>query len=249
MSVRLPSAAGYVPQVEKEHRWLPFLAPLLPLPIPVPLAKGAPSDSYPWPWSIYRWIEGESAISGRITDVLQFAISLAHFLLALQRVDATNGPIAGQHSFFRGAPLTMYDFDTRNALALLKGQIDTTTALAVWEAAIVTTWQGQPVWFHGDVATGNLLVNDGALCAVIDFGCSGVGDPACDVAIAWTLFEGASREAFRAALPLDEATWVRGRGWALWKALITLAEYSSTNVVKATEARRTINEVLVEYMH
>lgn len=249
MTVRMPSAAAYAAQVEKEQRWLPLLAPLLPLPIPIPRAKGVPSSIYPWPWSIYGWIEGESAITGRIADLSHLAVTLAQFLAALQQIDATNGPIAGQHSFFRGAPLTMYDAETRDTLKLLEGEIDTDTALAVWEAALSAPWYGPPVWFHGDVAAGNLLVKDGALCAVIDFGCSGVGDPACDLAIAWTLFEGASRNAFRAALPVDAATWARGRGWALWKALITLEEYRNTNGMKASEARRTIQEVLDDDMH
>lgn len=177
------------------------------------------------------------------------AATLAQFLAALQRIDATNGPAAGQHSFFRGAPLTMYDAETRDTLKLLEGEIDSDTALAVWEAALAAPWHGPPVWFHGDIAAGNLLLKDGALCAVIDFGCSGVGDPACDLAIAWTLFEGTSRNAFRAALPIDAAMWARGRGWALWKALITLEEYRSTDAVKATAARRTIEEVLADDMH
>jgi aminoglycoside phosphotransferase (APT) family kinase protein len=249
MTVRMPSAAVYAAQVEKEQRWLPLLAPLLPLPIPIPRAKGVPSSTYPWPWSIYGWIEGESAITARIADLSQVAATLAQFLAALQRIDATNGPAAGQHSFFRGAPLTMYDAETRDTLKLLEGEIDSDTALAVWEAALAAPWHGPPVWFHGDIAAGNLLLKDGALCAVIDFGCSGVGDPACDLAIAWTLFEGTSRNAFRAALPIDAAMWARGRGWALWKALITLEEYRSTDAVKATAARRTIEEVLADDMH
>lgn len=244
MTVRLPSAEGYTPQVEKEHHWLPRLAPHLPLPIPVPLGRGVPSNDFPWPWSVYRWIEGESAITGRIADLAQFAAGLAKFLVALQGIDASEGPPAGPHSFYRGAPLSVYDADTQRSLALLAGEIDTDAAQAVWDEALRTTWDGPPVWFHGDVAAGNLLVRDGELSAVIDFGCTGVGDPACDLAIAWTLFSGESRAAFRAGLPLDEGTWARGRGWALWKALITLAEYRETNPLKADEARYVINEVL-----
>jgi aminoglycoside phosphotransferase (APT) family kinase protein len=246
MTVRLPSAAGYALQVEKEHQWLPFLGPLLPLPIPIPLAKGVPSDIYPWPWSIYQWIEGENAITGHIGDLAQFVRSLAQFLAALQQVDTTDGPSPGQHSAWRGAPLTVYDAETRAALAFLHSDIDTHSAREVWEAALQAEWSGPPVWFHGDIAAGNLLVKDGKLCAVIDFGCSGVGDPACDVTIAWTLFEGVSRKAFRSELPVDKATWMRGRGWALWKGLITLAEYKNTNTIKATEARRVIDQVLMD---
>ena len=247
MTVRLPSAAGYILQVEKEQRWLPILAPHLPLPIPVPLAKGRPGEGYPWPWSIYRWIDGEIATVERIADLRQFAMSLAQFLVALQRIDTSGGPPPGAHNFFRGGPLTVYDGETRQALAALTGTIDTDAARAVWETALAATWHGAPVWVHGDVAAGNLLVKDGQLSAVIDFGTSGVGDPACDLAIAWTLFTGESREAFRNALPVDNATWARGRGWTLWKALITLAALPGTNARAVSESQRVLAEVLADH--
>ncbi len=249
MTVRLPSAAAYALQVEKEHRWLPRLAPHLPLPIPVPLAKGAPAEGYPWRWSVYRWLEGETASVERIAELRRFATALARFLTALQRIDPAGGPPPGRHNFFRGGPLTVYDAETRQALAALGGKIDTDAASAVWEAALAASWQGLRVWFHGDVAAGNLLVRDGRLGAVIDFGTSGVGDPSCDLAIAWTLFRGESRDAFRAALELDDATWARGRGWTLWKALITLAEHIDTNPAEAGIARRVIDEVLADHEH
>ncbi len=247
MSVRMPSAEGYAPQVEKEHRWLPRLAPLLPLPIPTPLAMGAPGEGYPWHWSVYRWLDGEIATLERIADLHHFATRLAHFLTALQRIDPAGGPPPGPHSFYRGGPLAIYDAETQQAIETLNGKIDTDAAIAVWEAALRATWLGPPVWFHGDVAAGNLLVRDGRLSAVIDFGCSGVGDPACDMTVAWTLLSGDSREAFRSALPVDDATWARGRGWALWKGLITLAEYMDTDPAKAGEARRVIEEVLADH--
>lgn len=249
MTVRLPSAATYSLQVEKEHRWLPRLAPLLPLRIPVPLAMGEPADGYPWRWSVYRWIDGEIAMTERIADLPQFATTLAQFLVALQRADATGGPPPGQHNFFRGGPLTVYDGETRQALKALDGKIDTEAATTVWEAALAATWRGSPVWFHGDVSYGNLLVERGRLSAIIDFGTSGVGDPACDLAIAWTLFAGESREAFRAALPADNATWARGRGWTLWKALIVFAELSGTNALEARKSQRVIDEVLADHKH
>lgn len=249
MSVRLPSAEGYTPQVEKEHHWLPKLAPLLPLPIPVPLGTGAPGEGYPFPWSIYRWIPGDTASRERIRNLNEFATALAHFLAALQRIDPTGGPPPGPHSAYRGAPLTVYDGEARQALAVLDGIVDTGAALTVWEAALAATWHGQPVWFHGDVAVGNLLVKQGRLSAVIDWGCAGVGDPACDMVIAWTFFEGPSQAAFRAALPLDNATWARGRGWALWKALITVAGSIETDPTKAAEARRVIDAVLADHVH
>lgn len=249
MTARLPSAEPYALQVEKEHRWLPKLAPLLPLPIPVPLAKGAPAGGYPWQWSVYRWLEGEPASVGGIADLRRFATDLAEFLNALRRSDPTGGPPPGRHNFFRGGPLTVYDAETRQAIAALEGRVDTGAASAVWQAALGAKWDGSPVWFHGDVAAGNLLVEDGRLGAVIDFGTSGVGDPACDLAIAWTLFGGESRDAFRAAMGLDDATWARGRGWTLWKALITLAEHIDTDPSQAAGARRVIDEVLADRRH
>jgi aminoglycoside phosphotransferase (APT) family kinase protein len=249
MSVRLLSAEGYVAQVEKEHRWLPKLAPLLPLPIPVPLAMGVPANGYPWHWSIYRWLEGENAAIDRITDLRQFAVTLARFLTALQQIDPADGPPPGPHNFFRGGPLTVYDADTRQSVATLASEIDTDAVTAVWKAALRATWHGSPVWLHGDVSAGNLLVNRGQLSAVIDFGCSGVGDPACDLAIAWTLLRGESRQAFRTTIPVDDATWARGRGWALWKALITLVEHIDTNPLEAEKARCVIDEVLADHQY
>lgn len=247
MSVRLPSAAGYTPQVEKEHQYLSHLGPQLPLPIPVPLAKGVPGKGYPFPWSVYRWLPGETAATVRIDDLKAFATTLAHFLAALQQIDPTGGPPPGLHSAFRGGPLSRFDAETRRAIDALDGQIDAAAATEVWEAALFASWQGPPVWFHGDMAMGNLLVRDGRLGAVIDWGCAGVGDPACDLVIAWTFLSGESREAFRAALQLDQATWARGRGWALWKALILVAGHSVTNAPEATRSRQIIDEVLADH--
>ncbi|MER9639651.1 aminoglycoside phosphotransferase family protein [Mesorhizobium sp. M0239] len=249
MTVRLPSAGAYSLQVEKEHRWLPRLAPLLPLPIPVPLAMGVAAEDYPWHWSVYRWIEGETAERERIASLPQFATDLAAFLVTLQRIDATGGPAPGQHNFFRGGALSVYDGEARQAIAALDGKIDTDAASAVWEAALAAQWHGAPVWFHGDVSWGNLLVRQGRLSAVIDFGTSGVGDPACDLAIAWTLLEGKSREAFRAGLPADGAMWARGRGWTLWKALITVAGQIDVNPVEVERSRHVIDEVLADHAH
>jgi aminoglycoside phosphotransferase (APT) family kinase protein len=246
MIARLPSAERYVAQVEKEHRWLPALAPHLPLPIPAPLARGAPGEGYPWPWSVYGWLEGEPATAGRIADLGAFAADLARFLAALQAAPAAGGPPAGPHSFFRGGPLATYDAETRQAIATLGEQIDAAACAEVWDAALAAPWRGPPVWVHGDVAAGNLLVRDGRLCAVIDFGCAAVGDPACDLAIAWTLFDGQAREAFRATLPLDAGTWARGRGWTLWKALIVWAALPGANPDGADMSRRIVEDVLAD---
>lgn len=247
MSVRLPSGNGYVLQVEKEQYWLPILAPHLPLPIPVPLAMGRPSELFPRPWSVYRWLEGEVASVAQIADLTEFAVSLAQFLVALRKVDATDGPLPGQHNFFRGAPLAVYDDETRRALVALEGMIDTKVAADVWDIALASRWDRPPVWFQGDVSVGNLLVADGRLSAVIDFGTSGIGDPACDLVIAWTLFDGESRKAFRDAIGLDDATWARGRGWAIWKAMIVAAGHSGTNSPTTDGSFRVIDAVIADH--
>lgn len=247
MVVRMPSAAEYAAQVEKEHRWLPKLAPLLPLPIPVPLAIGEPGEGYPWKWSIYRWLEGNPAASAPIADLCDFAKSLAQFLLALQRIDPTGGPLPGPHSFYRGGELKIYDSETRKAIAALKGKIDANAAIEVWEKALAISWQHSPVWVHGDISPGNLLVQEGSLCAVIDFGQLAIGDPACDLAIAWTFFESESREVFRTMLLLDAGTWARGRAWALWKALIVAAGFTSPNNAEALQCWRIIDEVIADH--
>ncbi|WP_222194343.1 aminoglycoside phosphotransferase family protein [Modestobacter italicus] len=246
MLVRLPSAEPYATQVRKEQQWLPRLATHLPLPIPVPLGQGTPGDGFPWPWSVYRWLDGEDAAAAPVADPVTFAADLAGFLTALQDVDPTGGPPAGPQSWLRGGPLTGYDAQTREAIEVLGDAIDGAAAAALWADALSTSWDRPPRWFHGDVAAGNLLVRDGRLAAVLDFGTCGVGDPACDLVIAWTLFGGESRAAFRAGLALDDDTWARGRGWALWKALIVRAGLVGTNAVEQRGAAATLAAVLTE---
>jgi aminoglycoside phosphotransferase (APT) family kinase protein len=247
MTVRLPTAASYALAVDKEDRWLPILAPSLPVAIPVPLAKGVSGEGYPFGWSIRRWLAGATAGVDRIADLPGFAAAVAEFIVALQRVDATGGPRAGAHSFYRGASPAHYDEETRRSLAVLDGRIDTGRATAVWDAAVAAPWEGPPVWFHGDVAAGNLLIQDGRLTAVIDFGPSGVGDPACDLVIAWTMFSGESRETFRRAVGQDPATWARARGWALWKALIGLAAGAEQGREPDAGNIRVVTEVLTDH--
>jgi aminoglycoside phosphotransferase (APT) family kinase protein len=223
MSVRLPSGAVYAGSIEKEARWLPHLAPHLPYPIPVPVASGAPSATFPWPWSIRRWLDGRPAATAHVIDPVAIARQLAGFLRALGRIDPVGGPSPGEENFRRGGDLTVYDDETRRAMAAFASVIDVDAATEMWEAALAARWDGPSVWFHGDVAPGNLLLDDsGRLAAVIDFGQFGIGDPACDLAIAWTLLSGSARDTFRAAMAVDDAMWTRGRGWALWKALSTV---------------------------
>jgi aminoglycoside phosphotransferase (APT) family kinase protein len=250
-SVRLPSGDGYAAQVEKEHRWLPELAPQLPLAIPQPVAKGEPSVEFARPWSIYRWLPGEPAVGGRVADPTRLATELGGFLRVLYSLDPAGGPAAGSHSFFRGGSLTTYDAETRAAIHSLADTIDARAATEVWDKALAAPASRGPVWVHGDVAAPNLLLVDGRLAAVIDFGCCAVGDPACDVTMAWTFFSGDSRRAFRAALALEDATWARGRGWALWKALITMENYADPDAAArgfgwCPSARGVLDEVLVD---
>jgi aminoglycoside phosphotransferase (APT) family kinase protein len=247
MSVRLPSALAYVAQVEKEHRWLPVLRRHLPLPIPAPVGLGGPGEGYPWPWSIYGWLEGEPAQLDHISDLSRFAADLAHFLVALRGIDARNGPAAGPHNFHRGGSLSIYDSETRRSIGTLASEIDAAAVTEIWDAALETSWQGPPVWVHGDIAATNLLVKGGRLNAVIDFGCAGIGDPSCDLVIAWTLFDQAALGIFRAAVTLDPTTWKRARGWAIWKAMITLVQLRDASPIEAEKQRRIIREVLDDH--
>lgn len=222
MSVRLPSHKMYVPQIDKEHRWLPSLVPYLPLPIPQPIAKGKPGCGFPAPWSIYGWLKGEPAAIVGVRDHDRLADDLATFVRALQRAPTQDGPPAGPHSFNRGGPVSAWDDQTRTTIDQLAGVIDVEGAIAVWEAAMTADWAGPDVWAHGDVAGSNLLMHNDRLCGVIDFRCAAVGDPACDLTAAWTMFEGTSRRRFVGAVACDEGTWARARGWALWKASIDI---------------------------
>jgi aminoglycoside phosphotransferase (APT) family kinase protein len=223
LSIRLPRASC-VPQVAKEHRWLPVLARQLPLPIPEPVAIGRPGDGFPWPWSVYRWIAGEPASTAQVADLTGFASSLAGFLTALQAIDASDGPPAGAHNFFRGGPLATWDEQTRQLIRLTAADIDATAAASVWDTALASRREQAPVWVHGDLAASNMLVAGGALHAVIDFGGVAIGDPAYDLVMEWEYFTGDSAAAFRRGLHLDEGTWARGRGWALCKALVNLGQ-------------------------
>ena len=248
MAVRLPSAEAYAAQVDKEHRWLPRLAPLLPLPIPVPLAMGMPAESFPWHWSVYRWLDGEVATIGSIDDLPLFATTLGRFLDVLQHIDPADGPPPGRHNFFRGGPLTTYDAQTRDTIAALHGKIDTDAVTAAWEIDLnAPVWDQQPVWIHGDIDPGNLLVVDGRLSAVIDWGGLAVGDPCYELQPAWNLFRGESRDAYRKGLAFNDATWRRGRGFALSTAIVALPYYLNTNPVIAKMARYLIDEVLADH--
>ena len=205
---------------EKEVDWLPRLAPLLPLEIPVPVAQGRPTDEYPWFWDVYTWVEGATAPIEQI-DAVEGARDLAEFVTALQRVDPAGAPPG------RGIPLAERDKGIRYWLARFDGDPAVT---AEWERALAAPpWEGPPVWHHGDLDVRNWLVRNGRICAVIDWGSMGVGDPACDVMVAWKLHSREARDAFRDAAPTDDATWERARGWVLSQAVAALAYYTPEN--------------------
>ncbi|MEU7744658.1 aminoglycoside phosphotransferase family protein [Nonomuraea sp. NPDC049158] len=266
LSVRLPRHTGAIGQAKKEYEWLPRLAPHLPLAIPVPAGVGEPGYGYPWPWAVSRWLDGEVVTVETLADSSEAAVELAEFLTALQRFAPGDIPAASAREDLTGRPLADRDRATRAAIAqvgtasgaasgVASGAADDAASGAVfdgaamtelWDAALsVPGWDRPPVWFHGDFHTGNLLTADGRLSAVIDFGELGIGDPARDLTIAFTLMSAESRAAFRTALGVDDATWTRGRGWALATGLNAYISYAATNPRVAAQTTRQITEVLI----
>ena len=242
LAVRLPRRRVSAAHVSNEHRWLPVLAPHLPLPVPVPLGRGVPGEGYPWRWTVCPWLSGEQAARRRVADMGRAATRLACFIAALQAIDPAGGTI---HEF-RGVSLVAHDLNARAAAAVLQDSFDVGRVLGVWDAALaVPAWTGQPVWMHGDLHPANLLVEAEELTAVIDFGLLGVGDPACDLMVAWTYLSADSRDVFRSALAVDDTTWARGRGWALESGL-RAAAYSADNPVLGDIGRYTLAEVLAD---
>lgn len=245
MVVRLPYRPGKDDQLEKLDRWLPRLAPHLPLSIPEPLARGAPTKEFPAMWSIVRWIEGEEATLEQLEDPVDTASALAEFVRALIAIDATGGPAPGTHNFWRGVPLASRDEMTRRCIRESEALVDTQAVMRAWEHDLAApVWDGPPTWLHGDLVPDNLLLTDGRLNAVIDWGGLGVGDPATELLPAWSLFRGASREAYREALGFDDATWARGRGLALSTSIVALPYYNNTLPIRAKRANAVIREVL-----
>ena len=246
--LRFPSAEGYVSQVAKEHEWLPYLAPKLPLIIPSPIALGNPGYGYLWPWSVYNWILGETAASRQQINRAELAIKLAEFLSTLYSIGTDNGPPAGEHNYYRGTHVRVYEEETLKSLDILKSKLDANLYRKIWDSGAETQWKFSPVWVHGDISPDNLLTNEhGELTAVIDFGLLSVGDPACDLSIAWSYFDDESRKAFHGSLGLDEDTWKRGRSWALWKALIIASGLSSSNTNALVFSNRVITEVMNDF--
>lgn len=249
MCVRLPRRPSAAKLVDKECTWLPTLKPL-PLVIPDPLGKGEPAEGYPWPWSVFSWIEGETATIDRIADPAQAAIALAEFLTALQAIDPAGGPPSGPQNHHRGVPLTEMDQRTRTSIENLSGAIDAGAAIDLWnEALAAPVWPKPPVWVHGDLQSGNLLARDGHLAAAIDFGLLGVGDPACDLTVAWMLLPADVRSIFRSTLSVDDATWLRGKGWALYASVIAWDYYRDTNPTLTDMCRRAVEHLFADTVY
>jgi aminoglycoside phosphotransferase (APT) family kinase protein len=238
---RLPRTLRTEAALAGEREWLPRLAPELPLEVPRPLADGEPGEGYPFRWAVYSWLDGENA-TGRERSL---AADLAGLVAALWRIDPAGGPAPGPQNVFRGEPIRRRDGTVRSAIAKLGGAIDAERVTAAWEAdSGAPEWDGPPVWIHGDLDSRNLLAREGRLSAVLDWGCVGVGDPACDVMVAWKLLTGQTRPLFRAALEVDDATWARARAWALSQAVTALSYYTpETNAVLVREARHWLAEL------
>ena len=246
MCVRLPRIPNAASDIEKEQKWLPKLAPHLPFKIPAPLGKGTPSEHYPFHWSVYSWLEGKDALTAEISDFNQLAKDLAQFLKALQKVDTAGGPWAIHHNL-RGTPLICKDAEAREAIVALKTMFDAKAVTAIWDESLqASDWNGELVWLHGDLLPGNILIHQGRLNAVIDFSGLSVGDPACDLMIAWNLLPTESRQIFRKELGVDDATWARGRGHALSQALIFIPYYLHTHLVGVEQAKKTVRNILAD---
>ncbi len=241
MVVRLPRIEWAVGAAEREHEWLPKLAPLLPVEIPIPIAKGRPGDGYPWSWSVYRWLDGLDPSVHLDIDRDALLEDLVRFIKAMWRVELGAAPRAT-----RGASLEAGDPRTRASIDALGDAIDRDAALAVWEDALaLPPWPGRDLWVHDDLDARNLLVRDGRLSAVLDWSGSGVGDPVCDIAAGWKLLSPDARERFRAELDVDDATWMRARGFTLSQAVNALSYYTpETNPVLVREAELWVAAVL-----
>lgn len=243
--VRLPRADWAAAMVAKEQRWLPRFSGRLPLDFPEPMGLGEPASGYPWTWGVYQWLEGRDALADPVTDDAASARSLAGFLVRLRSVDTLGGPAAGEANNYRGVALRRLDRRVREALAQVEADIDTAAAAGVWQDALdAAEWDQPGVWVHGDLLPGNLLVRNGTLAGVLDFGTLGVGDPAVDLMAAWTVFGGGARDAFIEAAGMDQEAWRRARGWALYGAAVALPYYRERNPVLAAISRRTLGEVL-----
>jgi aminoglycoside phosphotransferase (APT) family kinase protein len=238
---RLPLAAAWSDDIDHEWRLLPSLSRRISaVRLPEPVHKGTPNDVYPFAWSVYRWIEGSPYEDALVDDEPAAARTLARFVRELRSIEVPDdAPAAGRD------PLLELDDDTRAAIRDADGVIDADAATAVWEDALGSpVWNGERAWIHADLLRPNVLVDDGRVVAVIDFGGAGVGDPATDLTAAWATFGSTGRRAYRDALEPDEGTWSRGRGIALHQAAMIIPYYAETNPAFVDLARRTIEQIL-----
>ena len=248
--IRMPTEESYALKVPKEQQLLPQLAKYLSVSIPAPIAMGRPSLDYPYPFSIYTWLPGKSVNLLVLTEQeqLQLALDLAGFLLELQSITRVAGPQPGQHNWWRGDHVSVYDCGAREQIAELAEIINATAALDLWERACATRWHHDPMWIHGDLAIGNILIDDGKLFAVIDFGGAAVGDPACDLTIAWTYFSDEAREVFMQKMNLDGDTWLRAGAWALWKATFELCQIADKNSAEAVLQKQIVDRTIGQFI-
>jgi aminoglycoside phosphotransferase (APT) family kinase protein len=246
MLIRMPTEESYALKVPKEQALLPQLAPHLTLSIPTPLKMGEPSADFPFPFSIYKWLEGTSINLLTLDDecLTRIALDLAKFLKELQSIHSIDGPAPGQHNWWRGDHISVYDQGAVAQIVKLSSVIDSHKALQLWEKACKTRWSKKHVWIHGDFAAGNMLVKEGNLSAIIDFGGMGLGDPACDLVIAWTFLAGKAREIFMAEMDLDEETWLRAKAWVLWKSTYELCQTADQKGFESSVHKRIIEDVL-----
>lgn len=237
--VRLPRHRRWVDDLQKELRWLTVLGPQLPFATPEPVAAGDPGCGFPFRWAIYRWLPGDVYTRERIDDETEAAADMASFVSTLRRIEVSDGPPSGR------LPLRQLDESTRWALASMSNEIDVVAATAAWDRSLQGAgWEGTPVWRHCDLLPTNLLVRKGRVYAVLDFGGVGVGDPAADVIVAWTMFGESGRLRFREELDVDDETWNRARGYALHQALLIIPYYRDTNPAFVATAKETVREVL-----
>lgn len=242
-TVRLPRRSFAAIGTRAEHRWLPTLAPNLPLPVPVPLRIGEPGAGYPWPWTIHAWLPGVVAFDADLAHPDEAAQVIGRFLAALHTRAPQDAPI----NPLRGIPLSQRDDEVRARVAKLADLIDAPGILGCWrELVAAPPWTGPPVWLHGDLHPGNVLVEHGRISAVIDFGDLTSGDPADDLAVAWMLLPPHARAVLReAAGTVDDDTWIRARGWALAHGLSFLMFVANRDLF-ARLGRRVLTAALAE---
>lgn len=257
--VRLPRQPGGSATIEKEARWLPCIGPLLPVSVPQIVAVGQPGLGYPERWSVVRWIDGTvptvaDPASENQTTYKELALDLAAVVNALRDIDVSPSALADpQLRWYRGAPLATRDVSTRGVAEACRDiaalDLDLRAALAVWEQAMALPGIEQvakPRWYHGDLSAENLIVRDGQLTAVLDFGGLGVGDPTVDLVVAWEVLDAASRDVFRQAVGADEVTWLRGRAWALSLALGTFPYYWLTMPDRCASRLAVVRTILAD---